>query len=287
MVGPDGQESPSPIGPVLIWQQPHLIYYAELCYRRKPTAETLDRWKEIVLETGEFLSQYAYLDKSRNQYVLGPPLKTVSENTDAHTNKNPTFELAYWRWGLQTAIQWRQRLNLPIPPRWTDVVAKLSPLPQNNGLYLLQEGLLDTFDRWNVDHPAMLGALGMQPGDGVDPQIMGATLRKVLDKWQWDKAWGWDFPMAAMSAARTGQPELAIQALFINSPKNRFHPNGHNYQRPSLTAYLPGNGALLAAISLMACGLEKDPANEASGFPKNGKWSVRAEGFQRWMAPES
>ena len=31
MVGPDGKDSPSPVGPLLIWQQPHPIYFAELC----------------------------------------------------------------------------------------------------------------------------------------------------------------------------------------------------------------------------------------------------------------
>ncbi|MCM3900297.1 MAG: hypothetical protein ND866_01170, partial [Pyrinomonadaceae bacterium] len=30
MVGPEGRDSPSPIGPLLIWQQPHPIFYAEL-----------------------------------------------------------------------------------------------------------------------------------------------------------------------------------------------------------------------------------------------------------------
>jgi hypothetical protein len=36
MVGPEGRDSPSPIGPLLIWQQPHPIFYAELCYRSRP-----------------------------------------------------------------------------------------------------------------------------------------------------------------------------------------------------------------------------------------------------------
>ena len=33
MVGPEGRDSPSPVGPLLIWQQPHPIFYAELCRR--------------------------------------------------------------------------------------------------------------------------------------------------------------------------------------------------------------------------------------------------------------
>ncbi|HUB24172.1 MAG TPA: hypothetical protein VL992_01995, partial [Tepidisphaeraceae bacterium] len=87
-----------------------------------------------------------------------------------------------------------------------------------------------------------------------------------MDVWQWDRCWGWDFPMAAMTAARLGEPEIAVNALMIDSVKNRYLPNGHVYQRPSLTAYLPANGGLLAAVSMMK-------------FPGDGNWSVRTEGM--------
>ena len=83
---------------------------------------------------------------------------------------------------------------------------------------------------------------------------MHRTLKKVMEVWQWDRTWGWDFPMTAMCAVRVGEPELAIQALLIDTPKNRYHPNGHVYQRPGLTAYLPANGGLLAATAIMAAG---------------------------------
>src|SRR3974377_1507319 len=73
MIGPDGLDSPSPVGPLLIWQQPHPIYYAELCFRERPTRETLDRWREVVFETAEFMASYPVLAKTRNQFVLGPP----------------------------------------------------------------------------------------------------------------------------------------------------------------------------------------------------------------------
>jgi hypothetical protein len=33
MTSPSGAESPSPVGPFLIWQEPHPIFYAELCWR--------------------------------------------------------------------------------------------------------------------------------------------------------------------------------------------------------------------------------------------------------------
>ena len=89
--------------------------------------------------------------------------------------------------------------------------------------------------------------------------------------------------MTALAAARSGEPELAVDALLINAAKNRYHPNGHNYQRPGLTAYLPGNGGLLSAVAMMAAGWTDGPSTPAPGFPKNGKWSVKSEGLQRWL----
>jgi hypothetical protein len=283
MVGPDGHDSPSKVGPLLVWQQPHPIYYAELCYRANPTPQTLNKWRDIVFESAQFMASYAALDAASGTYVLGPPLKTVSENADTDTTAAPTFELAYWRFGLRVAQAWRQRLGMQPEPRWLEVQNRLAPLPMRDGLYLMQADMPDTYTKWNWEHAALLGALGMQPGDGVDPETMKRTVAKVVDVWQWERAWGWDFPMTAMAAARTGQPELAIRALIIDAAKNRYHPNGHNSQRPGLTAYLPGNGGLLSAVAMMAAGWTESGNRPAPGFPDDGKWSVRVEGFARWI----
>jgi len=283
MIGPDGYDSPSPIGPLLIWQQPHPIYYAELSYRERPNQKTLARWREIVFESAEFMASYAEFVPKRNQFVLGPPLKTVSENTDALTTINPTFELAYWRFGLRIAQTWRERLGLPREPHWDRVLNRLSPLPAQDGVYLMQEGMTDTYTKWNWEHPAMLGAFGMLPGDGTDADTLRRTVRRVRETWQWDRSWGWDFPMAAMAAARSGQPELALDFLLFDAPKNRYLPNGHNYQRSDLPAYLPANGGLLATAAMMCAGWTGGPNESTPGFPKNGKWSVRHENLRQWM----
>ena len=283
MIGPDGHDSPSPVGPLLIWQQPHPIYYAELCYRERPTRETLERWREIVFESADFMASYAVLDKPHDRFVLGPPLKTVSENTPQTTSMNPTFELAYWRFGLRVAQQWRERFGLSRHPQWEDVFQRLAPLPEQDGLYLMQEGMGDTYTQWNWEQPALLGAFGAQPGDGADSGTMRRTVKRVLEVWGWERAWGWDFGMAAMAAARSGEPELAIKALLVDVPKNRYWPNGHNYQRPNLAAYLPGNGSFLCAIAMMAAGWTRGPSTLAPGFPADGKWNVRFEGLKQWI----
>jgi protein-glucosylgalactosylhydroxylysine glucosidase len=71
---------------------------------------------------------------------------------------------------------------------------------------------------------------------------------------------------------------LALDALFIESPKNRWAANGHNYQRENLQLYLPGNGGLLAAVAMMATAWK--------GFAVKG-WQVRHEGLNPVLEPES
>ena len=45
---------PHIIHATLLWQQPHPIYFAELDYRLHPTAETLEKWRDVVFETADF-----------------------------------------------------------------------------------------------------------------------------------------------------------------------------------------------------------------------------------------
>ncbi|MBZ4644643.1 MAG: hypothetical protein PWP07_2393 [Epulopiscium sp.] len=285
MVGPDGIDSPSPIGPLLIWQQPHPIIYGELIYRDKPCPETLNMFKDIVFETADFIASYAVYDKENNRYVLGPPLIPAQENHDPDVVLNPTFELEYCAFALNIANNWRKRMGLGINPIWQEVSEKMSSLPVKDGLYLSHERCPDTFTKFNFDHPSMLGAFGVLPGYKVDKSIMENTLNKVLSSWQLNEMWGWDFPMIAMTAARLGRPEIAVDALLMDCPKNTYMPNGHNNQIPKddLPLYLPGNGGLLTAVAMMASGWDGCPEKNTPGFPKNGKWNVKWEGLNPMM----
>jgi len=269
MTAPDGRSSPSSIGELLIWQQPHPILLAELCYQAHPRRETLERYREMVMESAEFMADFAVWRDGR--FVLGPPVIPAQENHPPHETWNPTFELSYWRQALGLAAKWRERLRLPPQEKWERVRAQLSSLPAANGVYLAHENCPQTYTARNFDHPSMLAASGMLSGEGVDRETMRRTLHKVLEEWHWANTWGWDFPMAAMTATRLGEPETALRCLFLESPKNTWLPNGHNWQRADLPVYLPGNGGLLAAAALMAA--------SPNGFPKRG-WSVRWEGLR-------
>ena len=41
-----------------------------------------------------------------------------------------------------------------------------------------------------------------------------------MKNWEWESTWGWDYPMTAMTAARLGEPEIAIEALLKDVQKN-------------------------------------------------------------------
>lgn len=279
MTSPDGRDSPSPIGPLLIWQQPHPIFYAELTYLNKPSRSTLLKFRAIVEESAEFMASYAHFDAATDRYVLGPPVIPAQENHPARETWNPTYELEYWRWGLLKANEWRRRLGIKRKPEWDRVAARLSKLPMKDGVYLAHENCPQTYTERNSDHPSMLAALGVLSGEMVDRATMKATLAKVMNEWKWDDTWGWDYPMTAMTAARLGEAETAIKALLLDTPKNHYAVSGHNYQRPNLPLYLPGNGGLLYAVALMANGWKGAPTGDSPGFPSN--WKVRAEGFDR------
>lgn len=275
MVGPEGRDSPSPIGPLLIWQQPHQIFYAELCYGARPRRSTLLKYRDLVFQSAEFMADYAHFDQRTSRFVLGPPVIPAQENHPPDDTWNPTFELAYWSYGLKVAQRWRERLGLGTNAQWARVIRNLSPLPMKNGVYLAHENCPQTFTERNHDHPSMLGALGVLPGDGVDRETMRRTLHETMKSWQWDKTWGWDYPMTAMTATRLGEPQIAVDSLMMQTEKNRYLPNGHNWQRPNLPCYLPGNGGLLYAIAMMAS--EKN----TPGFPTDGTWRVLSEGLKR------
>jgi hypothetical protein len=216
------------------------------------------------------------LDSRTNRFVLGPPVIPAQENHPPRETWNPTFELAYWRYGLEIAQRWRQRLKMKRDADWDDVLTRLSSLPARDGVYLAHENCPQTYTERNSDHPSKLGALGVLPGDGVDRETMRRTLVKVLKAWKWDTTWGWDYPLVAMTAARLGEPQMAVDALLMTTPKNRHLPNGHNWQREGLPCYLPGNGGLLYAVAMMAAGWRGAPDSKAPGFP-SGTWTVHWE----------
>ncbi len=285
MTDPWAGEAPSNVGSFLLWQQPHYIYLAEEMYRANPSDHTLKAYAEHVEQTAEFMADFAKACDRGGQYIPLTGATAMQECMRKDFSYNHPFELSYWRYGLTVAQKWRERMGKSRNADWDNIIKRLAPLPEKNGIY--QAGLPSKeeprFDEHcHSDHPAVLGAFGLIPTQGIDSIKMRHTLDAVMHNWHWETTWGWDYGMIAMTAARLGEPETALQALLIDTQKNTYLPNGHNFQTPDrLRLYLPGNGSLLTAIAMMCCGWDgcQQPLNP--GFPKNGKWNVRWEGFNR------
>lgn len=283
MVDFEGKPCPSPVAPGLIWQQPHPMTLAELCYKAQPTRELLERFRDIVYESADFMVSFAHWDEAKQVYDLGPPLIPAQECHSLAGSKNPPYELEYWKYGLEIAVRWAELLQETPNPKWSQVAGLMAAPPQADGVYLAHELCPDTFTARNHDHPSMLGALGILPGTMIDHKVMLNTLLKVKEVWKWGSAWGWDFPMCAMTAARLGEPDLAVDFLLMDAAKNTYLTNGHNYQRVGLSAYLPGNGGLLTAVAMMAAGWEGSSNSNNPGFPQDGSWNVNWEGLKPWL----
>lgn len=275
----------------------------------------LNRYAALVEESAKLLASWPRQEGER--LVLGPPIIPVQENHPPLTTVNPTFELEYFRMGLAIAQQWRTRMGLQPRPEWARVMDRLASPPQAEGLYLPVE-TQPAF--WQVarspacsrnahlpkclnrDHPSFLMAWGYIRGK-VDPESMRRTLRAVESNWDLRQTWGWDFPVVAMTAARLGERENAVDWLFRPLPNNRWNINGMTPRihveaetqlvgpaaanaeagpdgpglRRAANAYFPSNGSLLLAVGMMAAGWEGSKGH-APGFPEEG-WNVRVEGI--------
>ena len=282
MTDPTGVESPSGVGPVLVWQQPSPIYLSELVYRAHKTDPAparkaiLERYQRIVFETADYMATFVDYDPARHEYVLGPGINSADEkHTDLAHNLNPTVELAYWHWALETAQQWRIRLGLAPDAHWQDVIDHLAKPTIHNGVYTAMEVPADT--RGSNMSTFMFGVL---PGEGIDREAMRNTLHQSTHPGAPMDAVTWGTAMLAMCAARLNEPDLAVDLLAAKSDpgQNPFRVSGYTVRRPDQTPmYMPANGGWLSAVAMMAAGWD-GATNHAPGFPKS--WHVRYEGLQ-------
>ena len=272
-VGPEGRTAPWVGNQVLLWKQPHPIFFAELEYRLRPTRATLDKWADIVQGTAEHMADYPTKDETTGIYSLTPAMPPSEQGITRDT----VFDLAYWRWGLDKAQEWRQRRGLAREPHWDEVRRNLAPLPVVDGVFVHSAEWTDTYTKRAWEHPDPVGVLGMLPPMmGVDAETARRTVAKVWTTWDWNRCWGWDFPWMAMAAARTGQPQIAVDALLKDSSKNSYSIEGINGGW-----YLPGNGGLLYAVAMMAAGWDGAPDRPSPGFPDDGTWVVKWEGLKK------
>lgn len=77
--------------------------------------------------------------------------------------------------------------------------------------------------------------------------------------------------MIAMTAWRLGKADLAFDTLLKDAPHNAYLANRHCSQPGAeLPVYLPANGALLSAVTMILANWED----------KNQRWHIHNEGFE-------
>lgn len=278
MVGPGGIDSPSPIAPLLIWQQPHILFLLKLLFLsrysenrvevpNKSAHEFLDEYRDIVLNTAEFMADFAVLNKETGRYELLPPLYSVQEKGNPEEIVSPPFETAYWTFGLRTAYEWMEQLGEKHED-WLEIADNMAAPYVFDNKYAAYYGFKDTYTQLNMDHPSMLFSYGILPLK-ADRRCLEESVKAVYKNWDFDSLWGWDFAILAMVLAKNGWMEEAFDVLLMDTKKNTYLANGFNAQilNDNLPLYMPGNGALLLAMTaLKSC--------------KN--WYVETEGIMQY-----
>lgn len=275
------------------------------------------KYGKNVEETAEFLYDFAKSCDHNTGSISLYGQTAMQESMSKDFSYCHPFEQVYFKYGLMKAQEWRERSGKQRREDWDEVIRSLASLPQSEGIYTAgiptqpfiiadsasQNAGNVAFDPFNYggdtgkkqlteeefklkcrsDHPAVLGACGLLPDCGLyDRAMMQRTLDWVMQNWNWDTTWGWDYGMTAMCAARLGDGENAVKALLIDKGKNTYLVSGHNYQEPKrLRLYLPGNGALLDAVAMMCAGWDGCPDVKNPGFPQDGKWNVKWEGLRK------
>lgn len=280
MFDPSGRSAPGEINSLLIWQQPHPMWFAENEWRKSPTQKTLQKWDEVLTGVADFMASYAWYNQSTKVYDLGPPMYPVSENTNPNQTINPTFELAYWRFGLDVAAKWKTRQQRAVPASWRTVKDNLATFPIQDNAYVLYEGVEDMWTSPEIasDHPGFLGLYGWLPPDPrLNLTVFQNTVEKVYASWDLKNLYGWDFPLMAMAAARLGDGEQAVRWLLdSNNQVNELGmPEGGNRVA---TPYFPASAGMLLAVGMMAGGWD---GFTGPVIPEG--WKVEVEGFHTSM----
>lgn len=242
MTDPSGLDSPSSIGPLLMWQQPHLVFML-LEIKRLNQDFNLSKYDILIKETLACLTSFFY--KKDDTYYLDYPLIPACECYDPLTTFSPIFEVEYFcyvldlanSYGYGTAVS-RDIVNKAVKPK---VIASCYEGHINTN---------ETYIKFNKDHPLPIMAYSFFKSKRLDRNVVLNSLNKINETWNFNSLWGWDFPSLALAYYNLGYKDKAIKMLLADYSKNTYLKNGHNMQKPEeeiLPLYLPGNGAFLIA----------------------------------------
>lgn len=243
MTGPDGEDSPSNIGPLLIWQAPHILFMLQEIYYLYNKENIIKKYEPLISGTIDFMISFLTLKDSK--YQMLDPLLEACESIPLDRCQNPSFELEYWRYTLErqpkidTVLYGYQRYD------YLDITSKIITPKEDDGIYLKTYGVIDKYDLYK-DHPTEGFLMSFFKSKIVDKEKMVKTIDYILKNMDLSSYWGWDFPFLGLSLLNCGEIEKSIEVTQLNTINNQYLYNGYNTSpRDDLKAYLPGNGAFL------------------------------------------
>lgn len=243
MTGPDGEDSPSNIGPLLIWQAPHILFMLQEIYYLYNKENIIKKYEPLISGTIDFMISFLTLKDSK--YQMLDPLLEACESIPLDRCQNPSFELEYWRYTLErqpkidTVLYGHQRYD------YLDITSKIITPKEDDGIYLKTYGVIDKYDLY-IDHPTEGFLMSFFKSKIVDKEKMVKTIDYILKNMDLSSYWGWDFPFLGLSLLNCGEIEKSIEVTQLNTINNQYLYNGYNTSpRDDLKAYLPGNGAFL------------------------------------------
>lgn len=243
MTGPDGEDSPSNIGPLLIWQAPHILFMLQEIYYLYNKENIIKKYEPLISGTIDFMISFLTLKDSK--YQMLDHLLEACESIPLDRCQNPSFELEYWRYTLErqpkidTVLYGHQRYD------YLDITSKIITPKEDDGIYLKTYGVIDKYDLYK-DHPTEGFLMSFFKSKIVDKEKMVKTIDYILKNMDLSSYWGWDFPFLGLSLLNCGEIEKSIEVTQLNTINNQYLYNGYNTSpRDDLKAYLPGNGAFL------------------------------------------
>lgn len=244
-----GLDSPSDIGCLLMWQQPHIIFMLSEIKRLNPSFD-MTKYNELIEETALCLA--SFFVEENGKYYLDKPLRPAQEFYEPETVDSPIFEVEYFIYSLALA---NKLLGNHKNKENFEKIIKNAVMPHVfEDAYEGHLNTNETYTKYNFDHPLPIMAYSYFKSERLNPKIVKNSLDKIFKTFKIDTMWGWDFPSFAMCLYNLGEYDKAVEMLLSNYPKNTYLKNGHNIQYPdheTLPLYLPGNGAFLIASYML------------------------------------
>lgn len=243
MTAPDGLDSPSNIGPLLVWQAPHIVFMLQEIFYLYERKDIITKYERLISLTIDFMM--SFLTFKDGYYQMLDPMLEACESIPLDKCQNPSFELEYWRYIFKRQGKIDQFLYNEIKYPYEDICQKIIKPKVDGHVYLKSYGISNKNDIYK-DHPTEGFLLSFFQSSEVNASLMENTINHIISKMDLKSFWGWDFPFLALSMLNCGKVEESIKIAMLKTENNMYLYNGYNTSpRSDLRVYLPGNGAFL------------------------------------------